>query len=100
MLSYSWSYCFKDIVETLEDKCESSGRVPKRTCVWIRCLCNNQHRVDGHVLSEEFSHSRRKMWSVMTPWNHPEYLKRVWYIFSLTIQHACITREGHDIVTV
>ena len=52
--SYCWSYRIKDIVKTLEEKCEANERDPKQTYVWICYLCNNLHRVDNHVPFEQF----------------------------------------------
>jgi len=52
--SYCWSYRIKDIVKTLEEKCEANERDPKQTYVWICFLCNNLHRVDNHVPFEQF----------------------------------------------
>ena len=42
MLSYSWAYTVADIVETLLDFCDTSGRNPENTFFWISCLCDNQ----------------------------------------------------------
>jgi hypothetical protein len=91
MLSYCWSYRIKDIVETLEDKCKADERDPKRTYIWIDCLCNNLHRVDEDIPFEQFRDvfgtivtSVGTMWSMMTaPWDDPEYLKRVWCNFEI-----------------
>jgi hypothetical protein len=90
MLSYSWSYGVGDIVQTLSDYCEDHDLDPKRTYVWICCLCINQHRVaeskknaataDG-VSFEEFQnifHDRvtkiRHILAMMSPWSSPLYL--------------------------
>jgi len=90
MLSYCWSYKIKDIVKTLEDKCEADERDPKRTYIWICCLCNNQHRVGEDVPFEQFRDifgtivtRVGTMWSMMTPWDDPYYLTRVWCIFEI-----------------
>ncbi len=44
MVSYTWGYRIQDIVSTLVEKCQEDGRDPKKTYVWMCCLCNNQHR--------------------------------------------------------
>jgi len=86
MLSYAWSYKFKDIVDTLVSHCEENKLDKKRTYIWMCALCNNQHRViDREVPFEEFHDVFQKrvkgignILAMMTPWNDPAYLKRVW----------------------
>ena len=83
MLSYSWGYSIGDIVDTLDDFCNSKGKDPKKTYVWICCLCINQHRVveksekedDGESDFDEFQkifHDRVKgigqIVAMMYPW--------------------------------
>jgi tetratricopeptide (TPR) repeat protein len=93
MLSYTWDYSIKDIVTTLHDQCIAEGRDPKRTYVWICCFCNNQHRIsEGEVPFEEFRKTFYgtvtgvgTVWSMMSPWNKPKYLTRVWCIFELYV---------------
>jgi len=90
MLSYAWGYKYKDIVDTLVKFCEDSDLNTKKTFVWICCLCNNQHRIGNQkvVAFEEFQEifqtrvkGIRNILAMMTPWNNPGYLKRVWCIF-------------------
>jgi hypothetical protein len=45
MLSWTWSYSVRDVVKTLVIYCETNSFDPKRTYVWINCLCLNQHRL-------------------------------------------------------
>ena len=45
LLSYSWNYTFGDIVSTLKEYCTTHSLNPKRTYIWMDCLCINQHRV-------------------------------------------------------
>jgi hypothetical protein len=45
MLSYSWGYSIGDIIDTLNDFCRTHKLDPKRTYIWICCLCINEHRV-------------------------------------------------------
>ena len=87
MLSYSWRYHIKDVVDSLVAKCEQDGRDPKSTFVWMCCFCNNQHRISktANVSFEEFQKTFHNtvseikiVWSMMAPWNKPEYLQRVW----------------------
>lgn len=44
MLSWTWKYTVGSVVETLEDYCLEHGLNPKRTYIWMCCLCVNQHR--------------------------------------------------------
>ncbi|CAB9525616.1 expressed unknown protein [Seminavis robusta] len=39
MLSYSWNYAIGDIVDTLTDFCRQNNLNPKRTYIWVCCLC-------------------------------------------------------------
>lgn len=45
MLSYAWAYTIGDIVDTLVLHCETEKLDPKRTYIWICCLCVNQHMI-------------------------------------------------------
>lgn len=96
MLSYTWGYEIGDIINVLEEHCRHKGLDPKRTYVWICCLCVNQHDVvdkkkRGEVVSFEEFHqvfSRRVIGighiiAMMDPWTAPSYLCRVWCIFEL-----------------
>ena len=100
MLSYTWGYRIMDIVTTLVAQCQKEARDPKRTYVWICCLCNNQHRIadEEKVAFEDF----RKIfygtvagvgtvWSMMFPWDNPTYLTRVWCVFEMYVAN---TEEG------
>jgi len=91
MLSYAWGYRYGDIVSTLVDHCKEKALDPKKTYVWICCLCNNQHRVFGkNVTFEEFQSVFNKrvrgignILAMMAPWTKPTYLERVWCIFEM-----------------
>ena len=96
MLSYAWSYKYKDIVDTLVEFCRANKLNPKKTYVWICAFCNNQHRVvERDVPFEEFKYVFKKkvkgignILAMMTPWNDPGYLKRVWCIFEMYSANA------------
>ncbi|CAB9520143.1 Kinesin light chain [Seminavis robusta] len=112
MLSYSWSYAFGDILDTLVDFCRSQELDPKRTYVWICCLCVNQHRVVQQSKTEqsgmlaptvnffaEFGQRVARighLLAMMSPWQNPTYLKRVWCIFELYTSHI----EGCEVTVV
>jgi Tetratricopeptide repeat len=97
MLSYSWGYTVGDIVDTLVDFCATNDLNPKRTYIWICCLCVNQHRVVGATLDtsgfvqvfgkrvQQIGH----ILCIMAPWQSPQYLTRVWCIFELYTTNQC-----------
>ncbi len=97
MLSYTWGYGIKMIVDTLVAKCKSDGRDIGDTFIWICCLCNNQHRI-GSTQQVPFDDFRAtfygtvtgvgKLWSLMFPWDDPEYLKRVWCVFEIYVANT------------
>lgn len=92
MLSYAWKYRIGDITESLLKYCKEKGLDPKRTYVWICCLCINQHRVvEGDIVEfGDFQHTFRyrvhgigHILALMAPWQLPEYLRRIWCIFEM-----------------
>jgi len=91
MLSYAWGYKYDDIVDTLVNFCKENSLSTKTTYIWICAFCNNQHRVvERNVPFDEFRRVFKKrvegignVLAMMTPWNDPGYLKRVWCIFEM-----------------
>jgi len=91
MLSYTWGYRYLDIVDTLVAFCEEKNLNPKKTYIWICCLCNNQHReVEKEVPFEKFKYVFNKrvkgignILAMMAPWTSPNYLTRVWCLFEM-----------------
>ncbi len=96
MLSYSWGNTFTEILDVVSFYCEKTQSDPKRTYVWICCLCNNQHRVVDNLqngttvdFTEFESTFRNKVLGIgnvlalLGPWDAPKYLTRVWCIFEL-----------------
>jgi hypothetical protein len=46
MISYTWGHTIEDIIDILETAFVARKKLdPKRSYMWICCLCNNQHRV-------------------------------------------------------
>jgi len=103
--NHSNRYTIGDVVDTLTDYCSSERKDPKRTYVWLCSLCINQHRVieqkqkerSGILSSQvvdfftEFGDQVTDIGHVlamMTPWNGPSYLSRVWCIYELYIAHT------------
>lgn len=105
-------YKIGDIVDTLWDFCLSKKLDPKRTYIWICCLCINQHRVvekpkaeagvaekpkvDFFALFGERVKRIGKLLAMMSPWKSPLYLTRIWCIFEVytAYEHGC----GLDII--
>lgn len=96
MLSYTWGYAVQEIADTLERHCLETGSTPIRTYCWMCCLCVNQHRVSEqqangetipfHAFSKTFADRVKgigHLVCMMTPWNDPHYLKRVWCNFEM-----------------
>ncbi|CAB9518059.1 Kinesin light chain [Seminavis robusta] len=97
MLSWAWKYSVADVVDTLVAYCNKNNLDRKRTYIWICCLCINQHRVVSSGGSgifkltavnfeAEFRTRVLKIGHVlvmMTPWENPYYLQRLWCIFEL-----------------
>lgn len=91
MLSYTWGYTVRDIVDTLVAYCEANGLDTKRTYIWMCALCNNQHRIsEQDVSSDAFQElfSKRvsgigNVLAMMAPWQMPTYLTRVWCVFEM-----------------
>jgi len=96
MLSYTWGDSIADIVDTLVGYCQSDGLNPKKTFVWICCLCVNQHRVvegnrrgedvpfdEFQLAIEERVASIGHVISMIAPWQAPNYFTRVWCIFEI-----------------
>jgi len=100
MLSYTWDYTIGDIIDTLDSYCMSNSLDPRRTYIWICCLCVNQHRVfeqkksgmlvPSDVFFNEFQ-SRvigiGHVLAMMAPWKEPKYLTRIWCIFEIYTAH-------------
>lgn len=98
MLSYTWGYRVHDIVASLVSFCERTGRRTEDVRVWICCLCVNQHRVKemqaaGDKISfEAFASTFHgkvvkigHVLSMLTPWDSPLYITRLWCIFELAM---------------
>lgn len=98
MLSYTWGYLVRDIVASLLSFCEQTGRRSEDVRVWICCLCVNQHRVKekqaacDKISFEEFASTFYlkvvkigRVLSMLTPWDSPLYITRLWCIFELAM---------------
>jgi len=102
MLSYSWGNTVGEIIHTLDDFCQRNRVDPRRTYVWICCLCYNQHRVadnkqkgievplngngarDIHL---ERIKSIGHTVALMSPWTNPVALSRTSCMFELHTSH-------------
>ncbi|CAB9510317.1 Kinesin light chain [Seminavis robusta] len=107
MLSYSSSYTIAEIVDTLTGFCCQNNLNPKRTYIWMCCLCVNPHRVAVENTITADKSGRRKAPSVdfvatlgervkkighllamISPLSAPVYLTRVWCIFEIFTAHT------------
>mmetsp|Transcript_25296 Transcript_25296/g.55045 ORF Transcript_25296/g.55045 Transcript_25296/m.55045 type:complete len:650 (-) Transcript_25296:303-2252(-) len=106
MLSYTWGYTVGDIADCLQSFCITHSLDPKRTYVWICCLCINQHRVkesQAKGVSVPFETFRREfgervegigqVLAMMSPWYAPRYLTRVWCDFELYVATSLISSD-------
>jgi len=96
MLSYTWGYYLKDIKDTLQRFCLDSSLDMKDVRVWMCFACVNQHRVKeaqakGETVPFEafkkiFGERVQKIGHIlpmMSPWNAPFYITRVWCCFEI-----------------
>jgi len=87
MLSYAGGYRIVDIVDSLESYCTTNNMNPKRTYIWMCCLCNNQHRVCDNISFATFhTHTMVGIGHVlvmMAPWNKSVYMTRIWCIIEM-----------------
>jgi len=96
-------YTIGDIIDTLDSFCKANHKDTKRTYVWICCLCVNQWRVVEQTQIEKSGMLRSSVdfftvfgdrvasighiLAMMTPWQQPTYLERIWCIFELYTAH-------------
>jgi len=109
MLSYAWEYEIGDIIDTLVEYCDDEKLDPKRTYIWLCCLSINQHRAQEMrasgtavdfgkyvVIFQAMLTSIGHLVPMMTPWDKPTYLTRVWCIFEM----YCASLNGCSISLV
>jgi len=94
MLSYAWSYSVEDICNTLLEFCVNQKCSAVGTCVWIDCVCINQHRLVARreIPFEDFKDTLVSLvlgigsvLGILTPWNEPSYIKRLWCNYEMYI---------------
>uniref|UniRef100_A0A7S3WWS5 Uncharacterized protein n=1 Tax=Strombidinopsis acuminata TaxID=141414 RepID=A0A7S3WWS5_9SPIT len=96
MLSYTWGYQLKEIKDTLQRFCSENSLDMKEVRVWMCFACINQHRVKeaqakGETVPFEefqkiFGERVQKIGHIlpmMSPWNAPFYITRVWCCFEI-----------------
>ena len=94
MLSYTWGYEVHTISKTLMTHCRRLRENPEEFRVWICAFCVNQWRVKEaiakgskvpfEVFQAEFGDKVKKIGKILaliTPWDNPLYLTRVWTIY-------------------
>ncbi len=96
MISYAWGNNVGEISNVLMNYCVEKRLNPKRTYVWICCLCNNQHRFDTNSamtfneLEMVFGEKVKSIGSVvalLSPWDSPLNIKRTWCVFEIHQAH-------------
>jgi tetratricopeptide (TPR) repeat protein len=101
MLSYCWGNTVDEIIDVLHHFVLKKDLDPKKTYVWICCLCNNQHRVFERSKKKEVVPFKEfqaifegqvkgvdSIVALMSPWQNSLYLTRVWCIFELHTAHV------------
>jgi len=96
MLSYTWGYQVREIIDTLTAWCERNDLRPFEFRIWMCCFCINQHRVVeaqslGKIVPfDEFRHEFEsrvkgigKVLALMGSWQMTLYTTRVWCVFEL-----------------
>ena len=94
MLSYGWANTVSEIADVTSAYCDNQKLDPKKTYVWICCLCINQHRVADDIKNgidvpfETFQQTFQSrvqgignIVCLLSPWDEAIYLTRVWCIF-------------------
>jgi hypothetical protein len=100
LLRYGWGYSIGSIIVSLAEFCKTSSLDPKRTYVWICCLCNNQHRIvesvdvpftEFHAVFHKRVTGVGNILALMEPWHSPLYLTRAWCVFEMftAVENSC-----------
>eukprot|EP00040_Diaphanoeca_grandis_P029878 m.175813 g.175813 ORF g.175813 m.175813 type:complete len:1446 (+) comp31832_c1_seq1:205-4542(+) len=101
LLSYSWGYKVKDVVDALAEWTRTQGREPKQTYIWICSLCLNQHRIVKALtpdkLAQEFGDRVTgigRILPMMEDWKNSGYTRRAWCLFEL---YTALRMKAHVI---
>jgi len=110
MLSWTWQYSVRTVVDTLVDWCDSKRLDPRQVFVWQCALCCNQYRVQERRVRGEWEpfetfraifEKRVKtighVLAILAPWKDPLYVKRAWCIFEF---YVAATTPGVCLETV
>jgi len=98
MLSWCWQYTARTVVTAIASWCKRTGRDTYQTFVWQCALCNNQFRIQENTaqgVTEPFEVFRDAfearvrttghVLALLSPYDHPIYIERVWCIFELWV---------------
>eukprot|EP00037_Helgoeca_nana_P006929 m.63307 g.63307 ORF g.63307 m.63307 type:complete len:1157 (+) comp17772_c0_seq1:251-3721(+) len=99
LLSYCSSYEMLNVSEALQLWCERLGHNPKRTYVWMWCLCANHHRPKGSPqtpadLALEIGNRVLGIGSIIAmldPWDASVYMSHAWCLMEL---YTAISERG------
>ncbi len=100
MLSYAWGNSVDDIIDVLYRACmEKIKSDPKRTYVWICCLCNNQHRFGEEKTYDQMQAIFKAkvigigvVVALMAPHDNPIYVVSIGWIWHSI---SCIVSYDH-----
>jgi tetratricopeptide (TPR) repeat protein len=100
-ISYSSSTTISDIAAALEFWCMKEGHDPERTYVWMHCFCSNLGRnrtqaLSTHTVGSLFHkqlNTFKKFIAILTPWNDPTYLTRIWCLYEFYKFGTCKNSE-------
>jgi hypothetical protein len=100
-LTWFWGLTATTVVSALVNHCQKKGLDRFETFVWQCALCNNQFRIEATKARGEFEEfepfknmfehrvrSIGRIVALISPWNDPEILKRVWCNFEINIATA------------
>jgi len=107
-LSYAWGNSVQDIVDSLTTWQDRRNLDPRRTNVWLCCLCENLHRPrrrEAIINPQEFANIAMarilgigKVLALVGPWFAPLFVGRCWCLYELHISIQLLGDGGLEIL--
>jgi len=107
-LSYAWGNSVQDIVDSLAAWQERRDLDPRRTNVWLCCLCENLHRPcrrDAIINPRTFAARVNarilgigRVLALVGPWFAPLFVGRCWCLYELHIANQLLGDGGLEIL--
>jgi len=107
-LSYAWGNSVQDIVDSLTTWQDRRNLDPRRTNVWLCCLCENLHRPrrrEAIINPQEFANIAMarilgigKVLALVGPWFAPLFVGRCWCLYELHIAIQLLGDGGLEIL--